>query len=258
MITVAFTWFLWISEILAMQGRLGSSVFVDFLLSSNNPAAWGPFVGAVVLTFWSKRTEGVLELLKRGFVPSFPKVWLIPAFLFWPAIMGGGLLLAYLVGENIPELLWAANPVFLVSYFIDVLLHQGPLQEEFGWRGYALDRLQARFNAVTSSVILGLMWAFWHVPYMFWLSGEITYQIPWTFLISNILISILLTWLYNNTGGSVMVTLINHTMFNLSVPMLPALQTTTGSMFFMFALIASIIIIVRIWGPGQLARVKEK
>jgi membrane protease YdiL (CAAX protease family) len=93
---------------------------------------------------------------------------------------------------------------------------------------------------------------------MFWLSGEITYQIPWAFLISNILISILLTWLYNNTGGSVMVTLINHTMFNLSVPMLPALQTTMGSMFFMFALIASIIIIVRIWGPGQLVRVKEK
>jgi len=40
-----------------------------------------------------------------------------------------------------------------------VLLFQGPLQEEFGWGGYALDRIQARFNALNSSIILGVMWA---------------------------------------------------------------------------------------------------
>ena len=65
LITIAFTWFFWISEILAMQGRLGSSIFIDFLLSPNNPAAWGPFVGALVLTLWKKGKEGVFELLKN-------------------------------------------------------------------------------------------------------------------------------------------------------------------------------------------------
>ena len=64
--------------------------------------------------------------------------------------------------------------------------------------------------------------------------------------------------LSQSSGGSVMVTPINHTTFNLSAAMLPALQTTAGSMFFMFALIASIVVIVRVWGPGQLVRVKEK
>jgi len=65
--------------------------------------------------------------------------------------------------------------------------------------------------------------------------------------------------LYNNTGGSVMVTLINHTMFILAVIMFPALETATGSFFYLIVLIASIIAIVLIWGPKQLVReVKEQ
>jgi len=254
LVTIAFTWFLWISEVLAMQGRLGSSAFTDFLLSDNNPAAWGPLVGAVILTYWNARKGGVIKLLKRGVDYRFSKIWLIPIILFWPAIMGGGLLMALLAGEEIPTLFWVANPLLIGSSFVQILLFQGPLQEEFGWRGYALDRLQARFNALISSIILGLMWAIWHIPYMFWLSDEIIYEILWGFVLSNILITIIFTWLFNNTGGSVMVTLINHAMFILAVIMFPALETAAGSAFYLIALIASIIAIVLIWGPKNLVR----
>jgi membrane protease YdiL (CAAX protease family) len=253
-ITIAFTWFFWISEVLAMQGRLGSSIFTDFLLSPNNPAAWGPLIGAVVLTYWKTRKEGVIKLLKRGVDYRFAKVWWIPIILFWPAIMGGGLLAALLAGEEIPTLFWVANPLLIGSSFVLILLFQGPLQEEFGWRGYALDRLQARFNALISSIILGLMWVIWHLPYMFWLSDEVIYEVFWGFLLSNILITIVFTWLFNNTGGSVMVTLINHAMFILAVIMFPALETATGSLFYLIVLIASIVAIVLIWGPKQLMR----
>lgn len=51
LIAYGFTWIFWISEALASRGLLGSSVLVDFLLSPQNPAAWGPFVSAIVLTF---------------------------------------------------------------------------------------------------------------------------------------------------------------------------------------------------------------
>jgi membrane protease YdiL (CAAX protease family) len=50
----------------------------------------------------------------------------------------------------------------------------GPVQEEFGWRGYALPRLQGRFNALVSSIIIGFMWGLWHLPYFF-IGTELTY-----------------------------------------------------------------------------------
>ena len=160
-----FTWLFWVPEALAMRGLLGSSFVVDFLLGPNNPAAWGPLVSAVLLTWWNEGGSGIVRLLRRGVDHGFAKVWWIPIILVFPIIHGGALLLAVVGGASFPELFWLSDPLLIVVYFVTALLFQGPLQEEFGWRGYALDRLQARFNALGSSVILGFMWGLWHLPY---------------------------------------------------------------------------------------------
>ncbi|MDY6966018.1 MAG: type II CAAX endopeptidase family protein [Halobacteriota archaeon] len=257
LIAFAFTWLFWILEALAMQGRLGSSIITDFLLSSYNPAAWGPFVAAFLLTYLRTGKDGVTKLLRRGIDFRFNKVWLIPTLFLWPAIMIGGLLVATLAGDDIPELLWASDPSMIAVYFFTVLLFQGPLQEEFGWRGYALDRLQARFNALNSSVILGLMWGLWHFPYMFTQGEEVVYQNLWGFMLSTILLTILFTWLYNNTGGSILVALIFHTTFNYSAQMFPALETEAGSFIYMISLIAVVIAVIVIWRPKRLVREKQ-
>jgi membrane protease YdiL (CAAX protease family) len=257
-IAFGFTWLFWIPEALAMRGLLGSSILVDFLLSPNNPAAWGPFVSAILLTLWNERGRGVLKLLKRGVDYRFAKKWWIPIILIFPLIYGGSLLLAMLGGDNVPELFWVSNPFSIVTLFVMVLLFQGPLQEEFGWRGYALSRLQARFNAFNSSVILGLMWGLWHLPY-FWIGEEAIYMysiLPLIF--SSILITILLTWLYNNTGGSILVALIFHTMFNYSAQIFPALETQQGGLFYLIFFIAIVIAVVAIWGPRRLVRKSVK
>lgn len=257
LIAFGFTWLFWIPEALAMRGLLGSSILVDFLLGPDNPAAWGPLVSAVLLTWWNDRGRGVIRLLKRGVDYRFAKVWWIPIILIFPIIHGGALLLAILTGESVPELFWVSNPVLIVVYFVSALLVQGPLQEEFGWRGYALDRLQARFNALNSSIILGFMWGLWHLPF-FWIGTEVIYM--YTFIpliISDILFAILLTWLYNNTGGSILVALIFHAMFILATQMFPALTTQQGGLFFLILLIATVIAVVAIWGPRRMVR-KEK
>ena len=254
LIAFGFTWLFWILEALAMKGLLGSSILVDFLLSPNNPAAWGPLVSAVVLTSWNEGARGVAKLLKRGVDYRFAKVWWIPTILIFPAIHGGALLLAILSGEALPKLFWVSSPFLIVVYFITYLLTGGPLQEEFGWRGYALGRLQARFNALVSSVILGFMWGLWHLPY-FLIGTEVIYLygfIP--LLFSNILFAILLTWLYNNTGGSILVSLIFHNMFIMSTEMFPALKTQQGSLFVLVFFVATVIAVVAIWGPKRLVR----
>jgi len=254
LIAFGFTWLFWIPEALAARGLLGSSILVDFLLSDNNPAAWGPFVSAVLLTWWNERGKGVVRLLKRGLDYRFAKVWWIPIILVFPIIHGGALLLAILGGESVPELFWVSDPSSIVVFFVMVLLFQGPLQEEFGWRGYALGRLQARFNALNSSIILGFMWAAWHLPY-YLIGTEVIYLYGFLpSLFSTILITILFTWLYNNTGGSILATLIFHTMLNYSAQVFPALATQQGGLFFLIFLIATAIAVVAIWRPKKLVR----
>lgn len=255
-IAYAFTWVFWIPEGLAMRGRLGSSIIVDFLLSPRNPAAWGPFVAAFSLTYLNEGRDGMVSLLKRGVDIGFAKIWWIPTVFLFPLICGGALLLAKLSGEAIPELLWLTNPFLIVVTFVQILLTGGPLQEEFGWRGYALPRLQTRFNALTSSVVLGVLWSFWHLPYFF-IGTEVGYQYMWGHLLSSILISIIITWLYNNTGGSVLVALISHNMFNVSNIIFPALETQMGSLFYLVFLIASVVAVVAIWRPKRLVREKR-
>jgi len=258
LITYGFTWLFWISEALAARGLLGSSILVDFLLSPHNPAAWGPFVSAILLTFWYEKGRGVIGLLKRGVDYRFAKVWWAPTFLLCPIIVGGALLMAILLGEGIPELYWISSPFLIVVSFVVILLTGGPLQEEFGWRGYALPRLQGRFNALVSSIILGFMWGLWHLPYFF-IGTEITYAygiIPQIF--SAILLSILLTWLFNNTGGSILVSLIFHNMFNWSMDIIPALRTQMGGPFYLIFLIATVLAVVIIWRPKKLVRESNK
>jgi membrane protease YdiL (CAAX protease family) len=91
-----------------------------------------------------------------------------------------------------------------------------PFGEEAGWRGFALPRLQQRWSALLSSLILGVVWAFWHLPFYIdpdMAAGHIPLPI---FTVICIVLSILFTWIYNNTGGSLVGTMLAHFCFNLT------------------------------------------
>lgn len=101
---------------------------------------------------------------------------------------------------------WKALLVYLI-----VELTFGALSEELGWRGYALDELQSRWSALRSSLVLGFIWAFWHTP-AFLTPGLTQYEMGGIvsstyifFILSVTLGSILITWVYNNTGRSILV-----------------------------------------------------
>jgi membrane protease YdiL (CAAX protease family) len=97
----------------------------------------------------------------------------------------------------------------------------GPLGEELGWRGYALPRLLARFGPVAATLIIGVIWTFWHVPMMLWMPGA---SIPdfmglTTFSVAVYLgqitaISAVITLIYLRTGGSVLMAVVAHLAFN--------------------------------------------
>jgi membrane protease YdiL (CAAX protease family) len=137
------------------------------LFSPFNPAAFGPLVTAFLLTYLDEGVRGLKILLKRGVYYRFRKIWYIPIFFLFPAMTGGALLLAVLSGETLPELSALSNPFIIAVIFVYIFFLGGPFQEEWGWRGYALNRLQARWNTLVSSLILGVLWGAWHLPLFF-------------------------------------------------------------------------------------------
>jgi len=75
--------------------------------------------------------------------------------------------LAMLSGEALPKRSVLFDPILIAVSFVYIFFLGGPFQEEWGWRGYALDKLQARWSAFVSSVVLGVLWGAWHLPLFF-------------------------------------------------------------------------------------------
>ena len=184
LVAFVFSWLFWIPQALVSMSLLPvPSAFADFLFSPFNPAAFGPLVSAFSLTYVFERGRGVKNLLKRGADYKFRKKWLIPIFFLFPLITGSALLLAVISGDALPELSALSNPLSFAVGFVYIFFLGGPFQEEWGWRGYALERLQTKWNALVSSLVLGVIWGAWHLP-LFFISGTIQSQTPiWGFTI---------------------------------------------------------------------------
>ncbi len=93
----------------------------------------------------------------------------------------------------------------------------GPLAEETGWRGFALPRLQGQMNALKANLLLGLLWAFWHVPQ--YLTGGVANggMIPFPIFVPLTMgLAILFAWVFNNTRGSLAATTLMHYAFNFT------------------------------------------
>jgi membrane protease YdiL (CAAX protease family) len=131
----------------------------------------------------------------------------------------------------------------------------GPLPEELGWRGYALDLLQARYSALVSSLILGAVWALWHLP-LFLILGTYQHGLGigshsfWIFLITIVFQSILLTWIYNHNRRSTLSAVLFHFMVNYSGELFALTDRAEIYQSVLWAVF--VIAVVAIWGPMTL------
>jgi len=248
-----WSWLLWAPRALGALGVTG-------LPRPPTVAAFGPTVAAFALAYRARGREGVLDLAGRAVDAGFPRRWWLPTLLLFPAINGGLLLLGVLLGEGLPGLPWAGEPLALPVGFLLVVLTSGPVQEEFGWRGYALDRFQARWagsrwNALVSSLALGAVWAAWHAP-LFLFDPAVIYRPENVvgFVPSILLVTVLVTWVYNNTGGSLLAAVLVHASFNFSHWALPVLDAGVAREAYPFVLLGVTVGVVLGWGPRDLRR----
>jgi membrane protease YdiL (CAAX protease family) len=166
--------------------------------------------------------------------------WAIAAFLP-AALLGISILIARITGDAVPRL--ATPPGFVIRSILFTLLVVG-IGEETGWRGWMLPELQKRFSPLSSSLLLGVVWGLWHFP-LFVIGaypGGPDAVLEYLFL--GPLIAILFTWLYNRTGGIVLLTILLHTAINNSQRVLP---TTTLFPVLLTGLIMIVIFTDRMW-----------
>lgn len=126
------------------------------------------------------------------------------------------------------------------------------LGEELGWSGYIIDPMQERWGALTASVLLGAVWAIWHIPGLVQL-GQSPAVIAWGCL-NMVAMRVLIVWLYNNTGKSVFAVALYHAILNVCTKVIFPVSSYTFTVITTLVIVIAAIIVTVVWGSRTLAR----
>ncbi|MCW7080581.1 MAG: methyltransferase domain-containing protein [Candidatus Methanospirare jalkutatii] len=260
-LALGISWFFWMWVIL-----LGWNVFTFPAIIFGALGLFGPAIAEIILISRTHDKKQWRDYWQRVFdIRRIGKRWHLVIWLTFPVLNTFALLLSVLAGSPWPEFETARNllsePLRILPFAVFILLY-GPLPEELGWRGYALDGLQARYNALFSSLILGVVWASWHLP-LFFMKGQWQHDVLkfgtldfWTFIFSPIFLSILFTWIYNNTNRSTLSAILFHFMCNFSGNLIPL--SKQGRLYSLILIIILSIVVTLIFGPKTLTRNKRE
>jgi membrane protease YdiL (CAAX protease family) len=224
-------------------------------------------LAGIVVAAVEGRKGGVRELLGRFLIWRVGIQWWAFALLFTVIPAVAALYLFSLFGG--PTVDWSGlGPLYSVVPMILMLTVFAGMGEEFGWRGFAMPRLQARYNALVSSLIIGVLWGLWHIP-LFLVEGTTQYE--WRLdagLIPAVLMytvfvtawSIQYTWVFNNTKGSVLLAAVLHGAGNAWIGgYIDVYRGYFGGVVtFMVVSVVVSIIIVLVAGPANLSRRNER
>jgi membrane protease YdiL (CAAX protease family) len=223
-------------------------------------------LAAIILVVVEGRKGGLRELLGRFLIWRVGIQWWAFALLFTIIPSVAALYLFNLLGG--PPVDWSGLPPLytVVPTFIILTVAAG-IGEEFGWRGFLLPRLQTRHNALISSLIVGVIWAIWHIP-LFFIKGTGQYDIQSQggllpailgYSIFVIFSSIQFTWVFNNTKGSVLLAAVMHGATNAWGGYIDVFRGHFGGIltFVVVSVLVSIIIVLMA-GPTNLSRTYKR
>jgi membrane protease YdiL (CAAX protease family) len=209
-----------------------------------------PLLAALILVYREEGRRGITGLLKRLIDGSRirPRTWFVPVILLLPFIY----LLSYgimrLQGRELPE--WNVSlPTIAVAVALFLVL---AACEEAGWTGYAYDPLEARSNALSAALMLGVVWAVWHIPGDLTLDNNLGF-IAWQ-RIYTVALRVLIVWLYNNTARSVLAALVFHATDNISYALFPNMGSHYDPAIIATITAVAAALVAYLWGPRTLAQ----
>ena len=217
LITFAFSWTIYFTLVAMQYGWMDLRLprWIHYL------ASFGPAIAALTVTavtsgstglrgMWNRMTKWRVGRGYAAFAVLSPfSIFLVAALI--ARLIKGAWPDWYLLGQAnyLPYLGWGVLPLWLITFGFG---------EETGWRGFALPALQKSMSISRATLTLALVWMLWHAPAFFYLDtfrslgGLII--IP-GFLVGVLFGAVLLTWLYNGTGGSILMVAIWHALFDL-------------------------------------------
>jgi len=209
-----------------------------------------PTIAALMLTLREAGAPGAKALLKRAFDVRRikAKLWLVPAFLVMPAGIAAAYAWMRAAGVAMPE---PQTPLFIVPVFF-VMFFVAAAFEELGWQGYAIDPLQQRWGALPAALIVGTVWAVWHIV-PFAQAHHTAYWIFWQ-CAATIAARVLIVWIYDNAGRSVFTAIVFHAMLNTSEFLFPNYGSHYDPFYAAIVLGAAAAAVTFLWGPKTLAR----
>jgi membrane protease YdiL (CAAX protease family) len=265
LLTFVFSWVYW-GLWKALQ--LPESLFVV--------GAAGPTVSAFIVLAIISGKPGVLGLLRSYVHWRVGVQWYLVTLIGFPVLM----LLAFVVLPGsladfvAPD--WSFVPFYLSQFAFTLFVPpRGPLLEEGGWRGFALPRLQRLHGPLMGTLILGVLWGLWHGPFYL---GPLSLTGPdATFVSTGIAFveyligatgfAVVMTWVFNNTGGSVLMAILLHTSIDVAFAfavLFPSAKTDLSPSSFgtlgiaIAASIAALVIIVATRGELSYERYQRE
>jgi membrane protease YdiL (CAAX protease family) len=219
-------------------------------------ASWTPNLAAFIVIGLILREKGGVRRLISGWKKwrvgfQWYLIALSPLFIAFLAV-GIYRLLGGIPGKPLQPL----GQTLLISLFLSTVT--GAMGEELGWRGFLLPRIQAKYNALASSLIVGVIWALWHLP-LWTIEGQIWEATPyWTFALGVISSSVLFTFVLNNTNGSLLLATLIHLAMNFGLNMvlilgwIPTPAETMKMISILLTLLAIVISVIA--GPKKLSK----
>ncbi|WP_255198472.1 CPBP family intramembrane glutamic endopeptidase [Halorarius litoreus] len=223
--------------------------------------AYGPVVGAAVVV-WASDGDlraWVMQAFKWRVHPAWWAVALLLPALIIVAATGVFVLLG---GELVVT---GLETLVVYPFLLLYVLVIGGGQEELGWRGFAQPHLQGRYGAFVAAIVIGVVWATWHAP-LFLLPGATQSGFDFSIYLGGILAeSVILAWVYNNTGGSVLLAGLFHAGNNVAMNWYPVnnvlfengvrneVVASQGQLAALVALAVIVGLIVAVYGTRRLS-----
>ena len=247
LLAFGFSWLGWVPQALHARG----------LFPFDNPffsllGGGGPTLAAVAVLLWMKEKEKIRALFADLFKLRASAGWFVFAFAFWLAVGGLALMGVALTGGTLTssfQFAWFSLP----AVFLGMLISN--VWEEIGWRGFALPRLQEKYADWQIAVLMGILWYAWHLPLILNPDTPMA-ALPWygqaLFSISQ---TVIYTWLYRNTGGSLFFVSVFHAMSNTSAFVLLQFGVFVSSYGFVVGITTLFaVLILLVYGGRQFQR----
>lgn len=228
---------------------------------------WGFIFVSVFMTWATLGKDAMSAFLKRLLLWRVNWKWWIVALLLLPALEYASVLLTFWLTRApvdfshpmIRDVVPLDTPLLalVLPWLIFEILTNG---EEWGWRGYVLPRLQSKYNALTASLIVGVIWSVWHLPKFLGtgLSGERSFA--W-FTVAHLALAVLYTWLYNNSRGSLLLVILFHATQNTAGMFLPGGFAVRGgivdNMLIVLYVVAAVVVVI-VSGAENLSRTENR